>query len=704
MVTAENQQFKRGIDDSARMVEKFDKQLSSAGSGFGKLLPIAAIGLAGKAIVSLAADAELTRISFNAMLQDEKKAGALLDDLRQFAIKTPFTSKEVTEGSKQLLAYGFAANEIIPAMKALGDVSSALNLDMNDLVYVFGTARTQGKIFTRDLMQFSQRGIPILAELGKVLGVSKSQVLNLTEEGKVDFDHIVQAFNNMTQKGGLFFNMMQKQSDSLKGKWSTFIDTIELTGTALGTSVVESLGLRQILEDATFWVMKLGDGAVKVFKFFKPMFAFLKASLDFLLQPFKFIFAFFEMLADVISSFSGKGIEKAGDWMGNLTKSIEKSTLSFEQMRGIALDVIYAIHKAWLFVEDAFVFFGDVIIGGVVSGFLWMYKQIVKVLRELMSVLAEVDLFDFGAEKAKNSLDRDIASVQRAIDDYQKKVTGFQWGDNAKGLDEKYKEIGKAIGDNTKAQKDFNEALKIQKELAKEIAEFAMGANKEFVSPYDKFLKDLNMLKESVKPQFPKGELGQELNVPGALWFKEDFTKTIGQFDSAIKAYKDTGKFTPFVPAIYDRNREALMKAKKMKTDDEFMNRFGVRDRIELSPETDWKKIFTTMEKSLPKGLISSEVVYARSMNKVLDELLKSSEIDMKPAPLPNVIARGTKEEASLIANFNNQSTGKPDFNKLIADVIKAIKDKEILDIKKAEEIRKAIEANAINIVPVRQP
>lgn len=204
---------------------------------------ISLIGDVGKSIISLGAEMEQTQISFETMLGSADKAKTTLKQLQDFAKVTPFSQKDVIVAAKSLLAYGFEAQNLTKDLTTLGDVSAGLSIPINDLVYLYGTLKTQGKAMTKDLMQFAGRGIPIYKELGKVLHTSEQGVAKLVTEGKVGFAEVEKAFRNMTAKGSMFGGLMEKQGKSLAGRWSTFKDTLEIMGTTIGTKLIPTIGV-----------------------------------------------------------------------------------------------------------------------------------------------------------------------------------------------------------------------------------------------------------------------------------------------------------------------------------------------------------------------------------------------------------------------------------------------------------------------------
>lgn len=166
-------------------------------------------------------------ISFNTMLGSADKSKQLMDELIQTAAHTPFDLSSVTSGAKQLLAYGTEAKDVNKTLVQLGDIASGLNIPLGDLVYLYGTTVSQGRMFTMDLRQFMGRGIPLAEELGKILHQNTTEVQESVSKGKVTSDIFKEAIANMTQAGGRFGGLMEQQSKTLEGQWSNIGDSIQ---------------------------------------------------------------------------------------------------------------------------------------------------------------------------------------------------------------------------------------------------------------------------------------------------------------------------------------------------------------------------------------------------------------------------------------------------------------------------------------------
>lgn len=228
-----------GVSQTARAVEQQGQSIENVFSRIKSVASVAFAGFTAKEIIStlgtVRGEFQQFEIAFETMLGSGQKAKGMISDLANLAASTPFDMKGVVNGAKQLLAYGFAANEITDTMRRLGDVSAGLGLNLQDLTWLYGTTMVQGRLFTRDLMQFTGRGIPLTEELAKQFGVTKDKVSELVTAGKVGFPEVKKAIESLTNEGGKFGGLMEKQSHSITGQISNIQDTIEMAINDLGT-------------------------------------------------------------------------------------------------------------------------------------------------------------------------------------------------------------------------------------------------------------------------------------------------------------------------------------------------------------------------------------------------------------------------------------------------------------------------------------
>lgn len=228
-----------GVSQTARAVEQQGQSIENVFNRIKSVASMAFAGFTAKEIIStlgtVRGEFQQFEIAFETMLGSGQKAKGMISDLANLAASTPFDMKGVVNGAKQLLAYGFAANEITDTMRRLGDVSAGLELNLQDLTWLYGTTMVQGRLFTRDLMQFTGRGIPLTEELAKQFGVTKDKVSELVTAGKVGFPEVKKAIESLTNEGGKFGGLMEKQSHAITGQISNIQDTIEMAINDLGT-------------------------------------------------------------------------------------------------------------------------------------------------------------------------------------------------------------------------------------------------------------------------------------------------------------------------------------------------------------------------------------------------------------------------------------------------------------------------------------
>src|SRR5690606_9623338 len=123
-------------------------------------------------LIKVRSEFQQLEIAFTTMLGSKERADQLTQELIEFASTTPFGMSDTANAAKQLLAYGSAAEDVTDELRMLGDVAAGTSQPIGDLVYLYGTLRTQGRAYTQDIRQFAGRGIPIYKELANVLGVA----------------------------------------------------------------------------------------------------------------------------------------------------------------------------------------------------------------------------------------------------------------------------------------------------------------------------------------------------------------------------------------------------------------------------------------------------------------------------------------------------------------------------------------------------
>lgn len=198
-------------------------------------------------IIRVRGEFQQLEVAFRTMLGNKEKADQLLAEATELAAKTPFDLQDVGSAAKQLLAYGFSVETVTDTIRDLGNIAAGVGAPLNEIIYLYGTLRTQGRAYTKDIMQFTGRGIPIIAEMAKQFGIAESAVFELVESGKVGFPEVSKALKNLTVEGGLFFNLMEEQSKTLTGQisnlkdaWAVMLNEIGKSGEGLFADAISS--------------------------------------------------------------------------------------------------------------------------------------------------------------------------------------------------------------------------------------------------------------------------------------------------------------------------------------------------------------------------------------------------------------------------------------------------------------------------------
>lgn len=244
-ITGDNSNFLRRLREVENGVKNTSKQIEQSGLGieelFNRMTRAAAsfgAGFTAKELISNIAQVrgefQQLEVAFKTMLGSEDKANALMQQLVKTAATTPFDLQGVANGAKQLLAYGENVENVNDDLIRLGNIAAGLSQPLGDLVYLYGTTMTQGRLYTADLNQFTGRGIPMIRELAKVFGVAEGEVKSLVEAGKVGFPEVQKVIQNLTNEGGMFFNLMQEQSKTITGQISNIEDSISTMFNEIG--------------------------------------------------------------------------------------------------------------------------------------------------------------------------------------------------------------------------------------------------------------------------------------------------------------------------------------------------------------------------------------------------------------------------------------------------------------------------------------
>jgi len=199
-------------------------------------------------VTKLGMEAETTATAFKVLVGSEEKAAGLLKQLDKFAADTPFSKLQLTQNAQQMMNFGVASDKVMGYLQQLGDISGGNAERFSSLSLVFGQVSASGKLMGQDLLQFINSGFNPLKELEAMTGKSYKELQELMSKGEITFDHVAAAMAHATGEGGKFHGMMEKQSQTLGGRWSTMVDTIQQKALSLFDKIAEPLkGLLDIV-------------------------------------------------------------------------------------------------------------------------------------------------------------------------------------------------------------------------------------------------------------------------------------------------------------------------------------------------------------------------------------------------------------------------------------------------------------------------
>ena len=264
--TTANKEVEQVEQGFQRMAEKAQQYLSYylVGQGMHQLI---------SSIIETRGQFQQLEIAFGTMLGSEDKANTLMQQMVDTAAKTPFDLMGVAEGAKQLLAYGVSADKVNDTLVRLGNIASGLSIPLNDIVYLYGTTMVQGRLYAQDVRQFTGRGIPLVAELAEKYHTTAEGINEMVSAGKIGFPDVEEVLNKMTNEGGQFYQLMEKQSSSLTGQianlqdaWDTVLNDFGEAGQGLFSTAIE--GATAVVEhmDDIVRILKsvaIGYGSVK---------------------------------------------------------------------------------------------------------------------------------------------------------------------------------------------------------------------------------------------------------------------------------------------------------------------------------------------------------------------------------------------------------------------------------------------------------
>lgn len=187
-----------------------------------------------RAVVDIGGELEDQKIAMASILQDEGKATTIFNQIKKLAVASPFGVMDLNQYAKQLSAYSIPYNELYDTMKRLADISAGVGVDMGRIILAYGQIKAAKFLKGTELRQLTEANIPMVDKLAerfsKLEGriVSASEVLDMISKKKVTFEDVKDVLWELTDDGGMFNNMQEVLSESVKSKWKNLADAIDI--------------------------------------------------------------------------------------------------------------------------------------------------------------------------------------------------------------------------------------------------------------------------------------------------------------------------------------------------------------------------------------------------------------------------------------------------------------------------------------------
>ena len=257
-VRKEMEKAKGSADTLATSLNRQSGVVGRLAGQFASYISIYSLLRFAKQIRDVTGELEYQRVALGHLIQDEEYGAELFERIKAAAIESPFRIKDLVTYTKQLAAYKVEQEELFVTMMRLADVSAGLGVDMNRLILAYGQVRAASVLRGQELRQFTEAGIPLVDMLaekftelnGRV--VKTSEVFELISKRAVPFSMISEIFEDLTEKGGMFYEMQERQAATLTGRWEKLKDAFDI-----GLQTVGNTKTFQVYNDVVLGALNL---------------------------------------------------------------------------------------------------------------------------------------------------------------------------------------------------------------------------------------------------------------------------------------------------------------------------------------------------------------------------------------------------------------------------------------------------------------
>lgn len=204
--------------------------------------------------LQLAAEAEQIEVAMETMIGSADRAKEVLGSLYELGAETPFEFTDLAKASRTLLSFGEDVNDVVDDVEMLSNIAAGDAQKLQSLAMVFGQIQSTGRLMGQDLLQLINQGFNPLQQISERTGESMGALKKRMEQGKISFAEVKQSFVDATSEGGRFYQMNEKQSQTLAGVWSTLQDNIGQALIKIGKAIVSNLDLKAVVQRVSDWL------------------------------------------------------------------------------------------------------------------------------------------------------------------------------------------------------------------------------------------------------------------------------------------------------------------------------------------------------------------------------------------------------------------------------------------------------------------
>ncbi len=240
-LSSSTDKLKGRLDKSNRSLKDTGRSAKTAAAGFGTLTKsiaplLKALAVIGAARFVLFQTAQLeTQIkALEVLTGSAEKAQDIVQEIKEFGAVTPFKSSELIEVAKRMKAFGFETENVVDITKRIADIAGTAGADIDGVALAIGKVQAKNKFMQEENIMLLEKGINVTKDLEEITGLTGEALADAMSKGKIGADKFVEAIVKATSKNGQFFEGASKQSDTLAGKFSTFVDNVETFAQNLG--------------------------------------------------------------------------------------------------------------------------------------------------------------------------------------------------------------------------------------------------------------------------------------------------------------------------------------------------------------------------------------------------------------------------------------------------------------------------------------